>query len=260
MTNYQQVATFNTGDTWDVAFNLDNRTIAAGGLAGLLIFPVDAEIVQSSDRVPYRRRTEYIGSLDWNSDGTKIAYGTQAFGQKNAEIYIVNSKGELLKIYQAEQESILSIVWSPDDKLLVTSSIDGSIKVWDAAIGKLLQNFLTENPFGTGVSFSLYGGRLSYGLRVNPSNQSREESGIAIVVPDRSLDRLQSIASLCLKNPSARAAEVNEELSSDQMQALTLESLPTFIEQVKALPEDAIPAACAADLIAVAEAVISKEE
>jgi hypothetical protein len=36
--------------------------------------------------------------------------------------------------------------------------------------------------------------------------------------------------------------------------------LTKVVEQIQGLPEDAIPAACAADLIAVAEAVIAKTE
>jgi hypothetical protein len=40
----------------------------------------------------------------------------------------------------------------------------------------------------------------------------------------------------------------------------TLADLPAFIARIEALPADAVPPACAADLIAVAEALLTEGE
>jgi hypothetical protein len=59
-------------------------------------------------------------------------------------------------------------------------------------------------------------------------------------------------------NAKADSLEAIEFLSSEAVEALTVEMLPNFITEIEALPEGAIPAGCAADLIAVAEAIIGQ--
>jgi hypothetical protein len=51
-----------------------------------------------------------------------------------------------------------------------------------------------------------------------------------------------------------------ESLAAQDVTSLTLDALPGYIAQVEALPEGSIPPACAADLIAVAEAVMAEGE
>ena len=43
------------------------------------------------------------------------------------------SEGQLLRSLIADEDSILALAWTPDGKMLITSSSDGSIRFRDAA-------------------------------------------------------------------------------------------------------------------------------
>jgi hypothetical protein len=79
--------------------------------------------------------------------------------------------------------------------------------------------------------------------------QTLANGAIQIVVPAPSLERLQAIAEAC----NAPVA-VEQSLAAD----IQANDLNAFVAQVEALPEGTIPPACAADLIAVAEALQSQ--
>jgi hypothetical protein len=76
--------------------------------------------------------------------------------------------------------------------------------------------------------------------------QTLAGGAVRIVVPAPSLERLQAIADAC----SAPAA-VEQSLTAD----IQAGQLTDFVARVEALPVGVIPPACAADLIAVAEAL-----
>ena len=79
--------------------------------------------------------------------------------------------------------------------------------------------------------------------------QSFSDSAIQIVVPFPSLGELQAISKRCTTQP-----DIQQRLTSRIDQA----KLPDFVTEVKKLSKEQIPPACAADLIAVAEALQKK--
>src|SRR5690606_30147442 len=110
------------------------------------------------------------------------------------------------------------------------------------------------------MSLSPYGGRLALGnsAPVNDTTavqvsrnviQTLANGAIVIVVPAPSLERLQAIAEAC-NAPTPIEQSLTASLQADQ--------LTDFVAQVEALPENTIPPACAADLIAVARALQSR--
>ncbi|HEX2622148.1 MAG TPA: hypothetical protein VHL11_18450, partial [Phototrophicaceae bacterium] len=88
--------------------------------------------------------------------------------------------------------------------------------------------------------------------------RSAGDNQLRVIVPLASLDWLGQVASYCIAAVDQPSDEVLALLSPEAMIKLTLDQLLDFIEQVKALPVDAIPPACAADLIAVAEALMAQ--
>lgn len=100
------------------------------------------------------------------------------------------------------------------------------------------------------ITLSPYGGRLAYG-QVFDAN-STGISPFQIIVPAPSLERLAAIAALCVQDSATRSAEVN---NLTRQAPAALDDLPAFVTQVEALPDDAIPPACKADLLAVAAAL-----
>lgn len=199
----------------------------------------------------YELANKYVGSLVWNRDSSYIAFGTQTFTAKSSTINLIDSNDGMSTIsFQTNDEAIYGIDWSPDDNLIASYSSDGFVRIWDVLTATQLQSFLATMRYPIDVSFSPYGGRLAYGGSISSDNTVSTtpltNGAVQIVVPAPSLERLQAIVELC----NAPAAVEQALITSIQANQLT-----DFVAQVEALPEATIPPACAADLIAVAEAL-----
>lgn len=116
-------------------------------------------------------------------------------------------------------------------------------------------------PALTTMEYSPFGGRLIVGswldrqswhdtvIEENRLSQSVIQNVLEVFVPSPSLERLQVIAEAC-NAPTDVEQGLTASIQADQ--------LTEFVTQVEALSGDAIPPACAADLIAVAEAIQSR--
>lgn len=76
-----------------------------------------------------RSKAEYR-NISWNGRGTRLATASDA-------LRIWNKKGRLL--YESQSDDLLwGVDWSPDGKYLITSSMEGHIRIWDNR-GKLVR-------------------------------------------------------------------------------------------------------------------------
>jgi hypothetical protein len=82
---------------------------------------------------------------------------------------------------------------------------------------------------------------------------------LEIVVLFESVERVQGIARRCLADTDTLTSAVTAVLNDVVINSLTKLTLPAFVTAIKALPTGAIPVACSADLVAVAEAVIAEQ-
>ncbi|MBC7871496.1 MAG: hypothetical protein H7Y09_11710, partial [Chitinophagaceae bacterium] len=259
MRNYQRVYSLDTGDTYSVAWSPDNSQIAIGGLSGLEIIPANEDLTRTEIN-PYRLIWDLqIGSVAWNSSGSQLAAAAN-----DGKVYILDTTThEQLAVFEAYTEWAYAIAWSPDDGMIAVYGIDGAVTIWDANTGENLAQYL-GNGGGTvafSIGFSPYGGRFAYGLSyagdVNTDLQSDssarnlDEGAIQIVVPVPSLERLQAIQAACMTAPVAATMDT---------QALTLDALPEYMAQVESLTDAQIPPGCAADLVAVAEALMAQDQ
>jgi WD40 repeat protein len=263
MTSYEQTRSIRLGNPWAVAFSPDDQSIAVGGRSGLFVFPSALNVGEGRELNQYELANRYVGDLAWNSDGSRIAFGTQTPDVQAVELYVIDSNtGNQVSNSSTREEALFGVDWSPDGSLIATHSIDGFVRIWDVNSATQLQSFPGTTRYPEQIGFSPYGGRLAYGGSI-PSDlaassaqigtedvvQTLANSAVQIVVPAPSLERLQAIAEAC----NAPAA-VEQVLTAD----IQAEDLNAFVAQVEALPEGTIPPACAADLIAVAEALQSQ--
>ena len=89
-----------------------------------------------------------------------VAFGPEgiiAGGSADETIKIWNKSGKLINILQGHTRPITSLSFSPDEKYLASTSIDGSIKLWDYKKGKLLHTFHVHLGATLKVVFGLDG-------------------------------------------------------------------------------------------------------
>jgi WD40 repeat protein len=261
MSSYQQISVVEMGDPWRAVFNPEGTRIAVGGMPGLYVFPVDIIMSQSVEVARYRLADGYIGGLDWNEDATQIAFGTLVFpsvidpqAQSSAQLIIVDANtGIKLSVMESNMESIFGV--SLFTNLASVHSVGGWVQVWNLENNTLVGTVPGANRYPSSVAFSPYGGRLAYGTVVSDTHglvsaEQVDTLGFDLLVPDPSLERLNSIAEMCVQDSASPARATS--LTS---QSVSESTLTDFVAQVEALPTDAIPPACRADLLAVATAI-----
>jgi WD40 repeat protein len=196
-------------------------------------------------------------TVNWSPDKSKFVLSI-GIGQAIVQLRETVT-GNLIKEIPTSVFAIADTAWITETELLLAYA-DG-IEIWDANTAQLKHIIQTsESP--RRLIPSPYGGRVFYGDLATedlPDQQAFIDTtfDLRYIVPDPSFDQLGKISAQCVAE-SETALPANNALAMESVSALTKATLPNFITQVKALPEGAIPPACAADLIAVAEAIIAQ--
>jgi len=258
------LSTHSGGTIWDAEFSPDGRYFAyiAGG---------NIQILDGDSFVSISRFRESIccsnpmRSMAWSLDSATIVTGSMngivtvwdANTAQPLTQFIANSYANIdaLAIDNLAPSWVRDVTFSPDGNTVLAISGDGTLREWNVATNALVQE--TQIAPLAAASWSPYGGQLAYlDTRMLPSAtanaaQSRsDESILHIVTPLPSLERLQAIQAACLPAPAVAMMDV---------QALTLDALPEYIAQVESLTDAEIPPGCAADLVAVAEALMAQD-
>ena len=110
--------------------NLWNSLSGSHEIEPILTFQADSD--------PYFPRTKSSNSsvfvsLQWNSTGSAIATGSY-----DGVATVWNASGKLIKSSVLSQGPIMSIRWSPSDRLLAAANADTSVVLWDTAIGDVM--------------------------------------------------------------------------------------------------------------------------
>jgi energy-coupling factor transporter ATP-binding protein EcfA2 len=80
------------------------------------------------ETIIYNSDKNTIIAIDINSTGSRIA-----FVDKNGSLRIVDARSNsILKVIPAHAVRILDVKFSPDDRQIATSSMDKTVKIWDA--------------------------------------------------------------------------------------------------------------------------------
>lgn len=193
-------------------------------------------------RITLPEHLKLMSEPAFSTDGQRIA-----FASITGELWIYDLSTDRVDEYfrleqiPASNDWIMArhIEWSFDDNALYVESGYASrnggtsrILVLDRANKSVIQNVETHSTYNQ-FALSPYGGRIVY-------VDAAVKSDLTYFVPRPSLDRLNAIMRRC--GAPIKPLE-------------SLDAFSNFIPQVESLPEGAIPTACRADLLAVADAL-----
>jgi WD40 repeat protein len=82
------------------------------------------------------RHSESVESVQFSNH---LPYTASAGVDGNVHVWNMTSNTKRYTV--SHEEAVTKLMWSPDGNKLVTSSLDGLIKVWDSRTGDLLKTF-----------------------------------------------------------------------------------------------------------------------
>lgn len=260
--------------TFNPVWSPDNTRFAATDKAQTLII-IDSVMGEIVARYPHK---DLLGPISWSPDGTQLAYGGFAevepgtlgsqpssgsvTGAVRNSVYIANAaNGQILQTFTDLPRQIAQLLWSPDGNQLFAITGLGHGYIWDVKSGQLIDSYKTPNYLLVGVDYSPFGGQIMMGFNLGRPIASTQpdsfaaqstfthsflDGAIQMIVPAPSTERLQAIMNECATNQTA-VSQVNGFIAAQEFH--------NFTQAISRLPASDIPPGCAADLIAVAEAL-----
>lgn len=233
-----------------------------------VIVPVYIALVQLWDSPKFSKETrlsldtdDFVTAVAWSPDSQQLLMGT---GKGFLQVWDVEGEKKIAEFQGTEGSKVpdkpfaraaITVAFSADGKSVMSVNADGTTRLWDITTGELLSSTqidiaeITYTPHPI-ADWSPYRGRLIYVSSAGDSEASAENDlaafGVKIVTPFASAEQLRSIANTCV---------TQDALKSDLDQLIEQRKYADFVTAIKALSSDQIPPACAADLIAVAEAL-----
>jgi WD40 repeat protein len=277
----QQVLATRAGSIGDFAWSRDGSILAytspvsiVGLVSGETFQPLDFFLDVDFPTV----------SAAWSPDDALLAIG-QTDGSISVwsvadrqTLYTVQGSSTPITTHDFWITSVQALAFAEDGLQFMSVTADGTVRNWNTETGTL--SSATRLPTSIRrAEWSPYAGQLLYADTIIASSQDQQQtlpniasgSVVETVVPFPSLDRLADIQAACVADapgvatlpapestPQPDAIAAVESLAAQDVTALTFDALPAYIAQVESLPEGSIPPACAADLIAVAAAVIAE--
>jgi WD40 repeat protein len=121
----------NPGWARDLAFSHDGRLLAVATNDWIAIFDLQS---QGSPGYSVQSPLGDVWSLAFSPDGTRLAAAVGDHASGMAQVWDV-ATGQPLAVLQGHRHRVTGIAYSPDGRRLVTSSHDGSLRLWDAETG-----------------------------------------------------------------------------------------------------------------------------
>jgi len=220
-----------------VSWRPDSNEIALGAFIGVLLLNPDVDF--ASMRTELEEPTgdsgyPSISTIKWNFDGSLLAISTRFGGIR---IFDRAQRKAILTVepnaLHTADKFIDEVLWSPSGDQIASSSVDNTIKVWSADIGKVLATY-QRRPLpsvGHPMSWSPTGARLAYiGARPAEADSagywlSLADDTVQIVVPVATAKQLDQVIGQCTSDP-ATADTIRALLT--QVQAVEASVLDTY--------------------------------
>lgn len=258
--NTDQVMLLRLG-TLGVFWSLDTTRLAAVGFAQIRI--LDAMTMESLatydiDRAVFRARfVNQPATFAWYPDGTGFAVG---MGDGRVLLWQTDASEPTYTLVANDYfgddpylAAVNTLRFEDGGTQLTAVSGDGTLRTWEVASGALVfEQMLSPNY---GADFSPYGARLALGLASPTEGQppttevlsaTLNNTDLAIITLQPSTEQLQTIATAC-NAPTAITNTIQNQMTDAAINVLE--------SAISALADNAIPPACEADLLAVAEAL-----
>ena len=110
-------------------------------------------------------------ALAWHSDGRRLAVADRGGTEDAVELWDTGDQTREVRLAGVPRGTILVLAWSPDERLIASASLDGTIAIWDPAQGAVASRLnplagamssVTWSPDGTLIA----GGTFSGGIPV----------------------------------------------------------------------------------------------
>ncbi|HEY9660188.1 MAG TPA: WD40 repeat domain-containing protein, partial [Allocoleopsis sp.] len=123
-------------------------------------FSPDGEIVIGGDGENnvflWNRKGQLIHKIFENSFSYKITFSPDSkifTTTAHTAVTLWNREGQKIKTLSTSQGDVMSVIFSPDNRMLATASLDGTVKLWDLK-GNLLNTLLGHREGVENIAFS----------------------------------------------------------------------------------------------------------
>eukprot|EP01147_Barroeca_monosierra_P009998 gene9998-2172_t len=140
----------------DVSFSPDGQSLASGSGDQTVRF---WDVFTSTPRRTCKGHKNWVQCVAWSPDGRLLASGSR---DCEIRVWIADKASMACGVLKGHRKYVTSLSWEPlhscSDKIsnrFASSSADGTVKIWDASLGKCLMTFAQHTK---GIKCVIWGG------------------------------------------------------------------------------------------------------